>query len=101
MKQRFYSKLGIAFFSFISLVTIAACERHTNDLHGESQDGDAVRPYVLATQGTFTGSTTNALVTASSLNSGTVGMTNGLVNDGATYWVFWGDKYLYGLRIYS
>ena len=50
MKQRFYSKLGIAFFSFISLVTIAACERHTNDLHGESQDGDAVRPYVLATQ---------------------------------------------------
>lgn len=97
MKQRFYSKLGIAFFSFISLVTIAACERHTNDLHGESQDGDAVRPYVLATQGTFTGSTTNSLVTASSLNSGTVGMTNGLVNDGATYWVFWGDKYLYGL----
>ena len=24
-------------------------------------------------------------------------MTNGLVNDGASYWVFYGDKYLYGL----
>ena len=56
-----------------------------------------MRPYVLATQGTFTGNTTNALVTASDLNSGVVGMTNGLVNDGASYWVFYGDKYLYGL----
>jgi hypothetical protein len=24
-------------------------------------------------------------------------MADGLVNDGASYWVFWGDKYLYGL----
>lgn len=52
---------------------------------------------MLATQGTFTGTTTNALVTASSLDGGTVGMTNGLVNDGASFWVFYEDKYLYGL----
>lgn len=97
MKKRIFNKLGITLSSILALATIAACETHTSDLNGTSQDNDTERPYVLATQGTFTGSTTNALVTASNLNSGTVGMTNGLVNDGASYWVFWKDKYLYGL----
>ena len=54
-------------------------------------------PYVIASQGTFSNTTTNALLTAESLDGGTLGMEHGLVNDGASYWVFWGDKYLYGL----
>jgi hypothetical protein len=54
-------------------------------------------PYVIASQGTFSNTTTNALLTAESLDGGTIGMEHGLVNDGASYWVFWGDKYLYGL----
>ena len=53
--------------------------------------------YVIASEGTFSNTTTNALLTAESLDSGTLGMEHGLVNDGASYWVFWGDKYLYGL----
>ena len=97
MKNRILHKLAVATFSIFSLVAIAACESYTHNPNNGLQDNDSERPYVLATQGTFTGSTTNALVTASDLNSGTVGMTNGLVNDGATYWVFWRDKYLYGL----
>ena len=53
--------------------------------------------YVIASQGIFSNTTTNALLTTSSLNDGRVGMESGLVNDGASYWVFYGDKYLYGL----
>lgn len=97
MINKILRKFAVVALSTIALAVVAACETNTNIPTGGTQDNDAVRPYVLATQGTFTGNTTNALVTASDLNSGVVGMANGLVNDGATYWVFYGDKYLYGL----
>lgn len=97
MINKILRKFSVVTLSTIALAVVAACETNTNIPTGGTQDNDAVRPYVLATQGTFTGNTTNALVTASDLNSGVVGMTNGLVNDGASYWVFYGDKYLYGL----
>ncbi len=97
MINKILRKFSVVALSTIALAVVAACETNTNIPTGGTQDNDAVRPYVLATQGTFTGNTTNALVTASDLNSGVVGMTNGLVNDGASYWVFYGDKYLYGL----
>ena len=97
MINKILRKFAVVTLSTITLAVVAACETNTNIPTGGMQDNDAVRPYVLATQGTFTGNTTNALVTASDLNSGVVGMTNGLVNDGASYWVLYGDKYLYGL----
>ncbi len=97
MINKILRKFAVVALSTITLAVMAACETNTNIPTGGTQDNDAVRPYVLAAQGTFTGNTTNALVTASDLNSGVVGMTNGLVNDGASYWVFYGDKYLYGL----
>ena len=97
MINKILRKFAVVALSTIALAVVAACETNTNIPTGGTQDNDAVRPYVLATQGTFTGNTTNALVTASDLNSGVVGMTNGLVNDAASYWVFYGDKYLYGL----
>ena len=97
MINKILRKFAVVALSTVALAIVAACETNTNIPTGGTQDNDAVRPYVLATQGTFTGNTTNALVTPSDLNSGVVGMTNGLVNDGASYWVFYGDKYLYGL----
>ncbi len=97
MINKILRKFAVVTLSTITLAVMAACETNTNIPTGGTQDNDDVRPYVLATQGTFTGNTTNALVTASNLDSGVVGMTNGLVNDGASYWVFYGDKYLYGL----
>ena len=97
MINKILRKFTLVTLSTIALAVVAACETNTNIPTGGTQDNDAVRPYVLATQGTFTGNTTNALVTASNLDSGVVGMANGLVNDGASYWVFYGDKYLYGL----
>ncbi len=75
-----------------------ACEKETRPTDNDNPPvSDADYAYVIASQGTFSNTTTNALVTAASLDEGTVGMENGLVNDGATYWVFYGDSYLYGL----
>ena len=96
MINKILRKFAVVTLSTIAL-TVAACETTTNNPTGGAQDNAAVRPYVLATEGTFTGNTTNALVSASTLDGGSVGMANGLVNDGASYWVFYKDKYLYGL----
>ncbi len=78
------------------LIVVVACEPASqNPTHNPTPNAE--RPYVIASQGTFSNTTTNALLTAESLDGGTIGMADGLVNDGASYWVFWGGKYLYGL----
>ncbi len=80
----------------IALAAVVSCE--TADKQDVQQsNGSSQRPYVIASEGVFSNTTTNALLTASKLDSGVIGMEDGLVNDGASYWVFWGDKYLYGL----
>ena len=78
----------------VMAVVFAACESQVeppmNDLDGAE--------YVIASSVTASNSTTNVLISSSSLDSGNVSvMGNGLVNDGATQWVFYKDKYLYGL----
>ena len=55
--------------------------------------------YVIAAQVTASGNTTNVLLTTNSLEEGTISASgNGLVNEGATYWVFHNDNYLYALN---
>ena len=78
----------------VMAVVFTACESQVeppmNDLGGAE--------YVIASSVTASNSTTNVLISSSSLDSGNVSvMSNGLVNDGATQWVFYKDKYLYGL----
>lgn len=97
MKRKILNKLAVVALATVVLAGFAACENAETNSPSGGGDTATERPYVIATQGTFTGTTTNALVTASSLDGGTVGMTDGLVNDGASFWVFYGDKYLYGL----
>lgn len=54
--------------------------------------------YVIASSVTASSVTTNVLVSAATLDKGTVStINNGLVNDGATQWVFYKNQYLYGL----
>lgn len=54
--------------------------------------------FVLATAVNSDGKTANVLLPAQSLEEGSVSaVNNGLVNDGATEWVFYKDKYLYAL----
>ena len=92
MKTKILSKLIIA---TIALLATMACQNERT--HLPAPDDGIPRPYVIASQGTFSNTTTNALLSASSLDGGSIGMERGLVNDGASYWVFWGDKYLYAL----
>ncbi len=82
---------------FASLLGAIACEGANDNPSTQRPTPGTPMPYVIASQGTFSNTTTNALLTAESLDGGTIGMEHGLVNDGASYWVFWGDKYLYGL----
>ena len=82
---------------FASLLGAVACESEHNNTPSERPAPGTPMPYVIASEGTFSNTTTNALLTAESLDGGTIGMEHGLVNDGASYWVFWGDKYLYAL----
>lgn len=55
--------------------------------------------FVIATTVTDSKGTTNILLTAESLDEGFISPTNnnGLINDGATQWVFHPDNYLYAL----
>lgn len=92
MKTKILSKLIIA---TIALLATMACENERT--HLPAPDDGTPRPYVIASEGTFSNTTTNALLSAASLDGGSIGMERGLVNDGASYWVFWGDKYLYAL----
>ena len=58
--------------------------------------------YVIAATATVSGSSVPVLLTAESLESGEITAAgNGLVNDGATYWVFYGNKYLYALNYHQ
>ena len=92
MKTKILSKLIIA---TLALVATMACQNERTNF--PSPDDGTPRPYVIASEGTFSNTTTNALLSAASLDGGSIGMERGLVNDGASYWVFWGDKYLYAL----
>ena len=91
MKKRLF------FNSLLALIAVAGMAACQNERDTVTPMPDSERPYVIASQGTFSNTTTHALLTAESLDGGSVGMENGLVNDGASYWVFWKDKYLYGL----
>ena len=78
----------------VMAVVFTACE---SQVEPPMTDLDGAE-YVIASSVTASNSTTNVLISSSSLDSGNVSvMGNGLVNDGATQWVFYKDKYLYGL----
>ena len=78
----------------VMAVVFTACE---SQVEPPMTDLDGAE-YVIASSVTASNSTTNVLISSVSLDSGNVSvMGNGLVNDGATQWVFYKDKYLYGL----
>lgn len=71
-----------------------------NDEPGNGNEpGNADGKFVLATTVTDSKGTTNILLTAESLDEGVISVGNniGLLNDGASQWVFHPDNYLYAL----
>ncbi len=77
----------------------------SDDDNGNANGGDGggastmTKPYVIATTVTGSNASTNILTTAGSLE-GEID-TRGLANDGATYWVFHSNKYLYALNYHQ
>lgn len=63
-----------------------------------NQTSEENSSYVIAASVTASGNTTNVLLTAETLEEGSIStVNNGLVNDGATQWVYYNNQYLYGL----
>lgn len=96
MKKNFF--LTGMFATAIAGLTLTACEDDPSNSGGGDDNGDENKEYVIAASVTASGSTTNVLVNTATLDEGTVStVNNGVVNDGATYWVFFKNQYLYAL----
>lgn len=96
MKKNYF--LTGMFATAIAGLTLTACEDDPSNSGGGDDNGDENKEYVIAASVTASGSTTNVLVNTATLDEGTVStVNNGVVNDGATYWVFFKNQYLYAL----
>ena len=96
MKKNFF--LTGLFATAMAGLTLTACDDDPSISGGDGGDDDNNAEYVIAASVTASGNTTNVLVNAESLDEGTVTtINNGVVNDGATYWVFFKEQYLYAL----
>ena len=80
----------------VSVMALVACDENNNS--NTPPINTAEGAYVIASSVTVSGNTSYVLLTSDKLDDGSVSaVNNGLVNDGATYWVFYRNKYLYGL----
>lgn len=96
MKKNFF--LTGLFATAMAGLTLTACDDDPSAGGDDGGDDDNNAEYVIAASVTASGNTTNVLVNAESLDEGTVTtINNGVVNDGATYWVFFKEQYLYAL----
>lgn len=96
MKKNFF--LTGLFATAMAGLTLTACDDDPSTGGDDGGDDDNNAEYVIAASVTASGNTTNVLVNAESLDEGTVTtINNGVVNDGATYWVFFNEQYLYAL----
>ncbi len=94
MKRNFKKNILAAVFAAMA-VTSCSSDDDNNVL---SPEEGAAKPYVIAATVTMSNNSTPVLLTAESLESGVISPVNqGLVTDAASYWVFHGTDYLYGL----
>lgn len=86
------------FVATVAGMALTACSDDESN-GGSGSSNVTTGNYVIAATVTSSNTDTYVLLTAESLDEGeitTVG--NGLVNEGATYWVFYGNRYLYALN---
>lgn len=84
-------------FAAAAAMVFASCSSD-DDNGAVTPPANAVKPYVIAATVTMSNNSTPVLLTASSLDEGVVSPVNqGTVTDAASYWVFHGTDYLYGL----
>ena len=96
MNRKFFSK---SFFAIaLTSVVMVSCDNGSSQNDEPQLPNEKKSAYVIASSVTASGNTINVLLTAESLDEGVVSpINNGLVNDGASQWVFYNNKYLYGL----
>lgn len=98
MKQNYVLR-GIT-AAMLSSVLFTACSDDDSlpDTSTPTPDVETPHAYVIPASTTASGNTTHVLLTADQLAAGSVStLNNGLVNDGASQWIFYRDQYLYGL----
>lgn len=79
-------------------MALASCSE--DEQNGGNNGNNASKGnYVIAATVTSSSTDTYVLLTAPSLDEGEITTQgNGLVNEGATYWVFYANRYLYALN---
>jgi hypothetical protein len=93
MKKNLFSSLLMA----AAVATAMTACSSDNDENPKEVVSDNYN-YVFATTVVDGDKTANVLLTSSAIDEGTVSpINNGLVNDGATEWIYFKDKYLYAL----
>ena len=93
MKKDFFLN-GFAAIAIVGMALSACTDNEPDYGSGTEAKGE----YVIASSVPASGNTTNVLLTSETLDKGTVStVNNGLVNDGATQWVFYKNQYLYAL----
>jgi hypothetical protein len=93
VKNSFLRMVGAAVLPFAALCSCSDSDEPEKNEPGEQTEGK----YVFATTVQGSNATSNVLVTGNSLDDGTLSpVNNGLVNEGATQWVFY-KNFLYAL----
>lgn len=93
MNRNYLGKISLAVLTAAAL-TACSEDNYTPEPPAAGNGGG----YVLATTTRDGQQTANVLLTSQSLDDGSVSaVNNGLVNDGATEWVFYKDRYVYAL----
>ena len=94
MKKNFF--LAGLFATAMTGLALTSCT--DTEVPGGGNNNETKGDFVVAASVTASGNTTNVLLTSKSLDEGSGStVNNGLVNDGASQWVFYKDQYLYGL----
>ena len=94
MKKNFF--LAGLFATAMTGLALTSCT--DTEVPGGGNNNETKGDFVVAASVAASGNTTNVLLTSKTLDEGSVStVNNGLVNDGASQWVFYKDQYLYGL----
>ena len=105
MKKNYF--LAACAAAFLTCGVFSACSEddpipdngNENNGGGTTPTEEAFSRFIVATSTTASGNTTNTLLTSKSLTEGNItSLGEGLTNDGASYWVFYKDQYLYALN---
>lgn len=97
-KNHLLTGLFAATLAGIALISCSENEPYNGGNGTPSAKGN----YVIAATVTSSSTNTYVLLTAPSLDEGEVTTQgNGLVNEGATYWVFYANRYLYALNYHQ